>query len=419
MCIISNIHLGSSSSTSSETEEAPADESGLESFTGLETLVIGADQNPRLQWKACKCPVDNLKQHLKNAGRLDHIIASKSYRYVDSQQNSLVVGSHGVQVGQSRTWKDKKEEPLKTSLLDVWENEADSRDPREFENFWGVAVSLCTMNAQRVRLVELLGEESVFALLRHFPWSDLSQDGTGSKIRKRYLKAVRSDDPLALGDLWDRHPSWRKELGNAILVCLRILFRTGYDENRDEFHMLWLPPRCRAPRRVTLKPTDQSWVKFLKDTTYSVTVAVVVEDSLGSQHRCSGNRPRWFKTPSILETAICINSTLDPTPKLIQTRGCHDENHYMTRRDFEEWQSTWDVSGIEPGVHLWMRSQTRVRAIRPLTQWHLLLEVDTVKRLIFREMIGMRPREQIGHWEYTDEELEGDDVRPIPVHITS
>ena len=391
----------------------------LTSFTGLENLLIGADQSPRLQWRPCTCPVDNLKQHLKNAGRLDHIIASKSYRYVDSQQNSLVVGSHGVQAGHSRIWKDKKEEPLKKSLLDVWENEADSRDPREFENFWGVAVSLCTMNAQRVRLVELLGEDSVFALLRHFPWSDLSPDGTRSNVRKQYIKAVRNYNSLALGDLWDHHPSWRKDLGNAILVCLRIMFRTGYDENRDEFHMLWLPPQCRAPRRVTLKPADQSWVKFLKDTTYSVTVAVVVEDSLGSQYRCSGNRPRWFKTPSILETAICINSTLSPARKLIQRSGCQDENHYLTRKNFEEWQSTWDVSAIEPGVHLWMHSQTRVRTICPLTKWHLLLEVDTVKRLILREMIGMKPTERIGHWEYTDEELDGDDVRPIPVHITS
>ena len=363
--------------------------------------------------------MDSLKLHLRNAGRLDEIIASKSFRYVDTQQNNLVLGSHGFQAGYSRTLKDKREEPLKKSLLDRWENEADSRDPRRLENLWGVAVSLCTMNAQRVRLVELLAEESVVALLRFFPWSDLNHNGTSSKIRERYLNAVHSDDPLALGDLWDRHPSWREELGNAILVCLRILFRTGYHKDRDEFHMLWLPPRCRTPRRVTLKPADQSWVSFLKDTTDSVTVAVVVEDSLGSQTRCSGNRPGWFRTPSILETAICINSTLDPTPKMIRTQGCQDENHYITRKDFEDWQSTWDVSALGPGDHLWMSSQTRVRTIWPLTKWHLLLEMDTVKRLILREMIGMKPSERIGHREYTDEELDGDDVRPIPVHITS
>lgn len=418
--VILNLLPGSSSSnTSSETEQISADEPAPDSFTGTELLLIGADQSPRLLWKTCDCPVDSLKQHLRNAGRLDDIIANKSYRYVDAQQNSLVLGSHGVQAGYNRTLKDKMEESLKKSLLDRWENEVDSRDPRKLENLWGVAVSLCTMNAQRVRLVYLLAEKSVEALLKDFPWSDLNDDGTSSKIRRRYLKAVGNDDPLALGDLWDRHPSWRKELGNAILICLRILFKTGYDQNRDEFHMLWLPPRCRTPRRVTLKPTDQSWVKFLKDTTDSLTVAVVVEESLGAQYPCRGDRPRWFKNPSILETAICINTTLDPASKLIRTQGCQDENRYVSRRDFEDWQSTWDVSALAPGQHLWMSSQTRVRTICSLTKWHLLLEMDTAKRLILRELMGMKPSERIGHWEYTDEELDGDGVRPIPVHITS
>lgn len=334
-----------------------------------------------------------------------------------------MVAAHAIQAGRARTFKDKREEPLKKALLDKWENEPDYRDPREFENLWGVAVSLCTMNACRVRLVELLGEVSVVALLKQFVWSDAKPDGSGSRRRRRYLKAIRSEDPLALGNLWDDNPTWREELGKVLLICLRILFRTGYDENREEFHMLWLPPGCRAPRRITLKPSDQTWVKFLKDTTYSVTVAVAVEDSLKdddiSEPRCGDHRPRWFKYPSILETAICVNTSLDPAPNLAKVRGCHGGKHCIRRIDSQKWRSTWDVSRLQAGATFWMRSQTRIRNIHRLSDWHLLLEVDTVKRLLLRETFGMTPSERVGHWEYTDEEAEAPDIRPIPVHITS
>ena len=66
-----------------------------------------------------------------------------------------------------------------------------------------------------------------------------------------------------------------------------------------------------------------------------------------------------------------------------------------------------------------MDSQSRLQSVRPLSQWCLLLGMDTVKRLLFRELVGMRPSEQLGHWEYTDEEAESTKYRPIPVHIRS
>ncbi len=421
-----------SSSTSSDSEEPPDVSPEVESFSGSasEVLLVGADSSksghdgiltssPRLRWKPCHCSIDNFKQQLKEAGRLDHLIASKSYRYVDSQQASLAVGSHGLQVGRARTIKDKREETLKTSLLDRWENESEARDPREFENLWGVAVSLCTMNARRVRLVELLGEESVVSLLRQFPWSQPKQNSE-STLQNQYLRAVRSADPLSLGNLWDKHPPWREELGNALLLCLRMLFKTGYDENRDEFHILWTPPRCRSARRITLKSKDQTWIKFLKDTTSSMTIAVAVEDSLGVDNSCSGNRSQWGHGPSILETAICVNRSLDPASTLIKVKGCQDQDRWLQRIDLRKWRHSWDVSNFDGRhEHFWMDSQSRLRSIRSLNQWCLLLEMDTVKRLLLRELVGMRPSEQLGHWEYTDEEAESVKYRPIPVHIRS
>lgn len=190
-----------SSASSSDLDDTMEDPVQATSFSVDETLVIGAGQDARLRWYDCHCSLNAIRQDPENAGRLDRIIASKSYRYIDSQQRSLLVGSHGVQIGNASTVKDKSEVPYKVSLLDRWENEPSSRDPREFENLWGVAVSLCTMNAERVRLVKLFGEDSVTTLLRDFEWLDSYQ-------RKSFLGAIRSPDPFALGDLWEDYPNW-------------------------------------------------------------------------------------------------------------------------------------------------------------------------------------------------------------------
>ena len=242
-------------------------------FNGNEILVIGAGRDDRFQWYDCHCSVDAIKEDLQNAGRLNSIMASQSDRYIVRQQKLLWGASHGFYPGVN----------IKEALLDRWEDEPHAQEPRVFENMWGVAVSLCTMNAKRVRLVELFVEESMMILLRHFQWSGLSADGSRSYQRDSFHKAIRSDDPFALGNLWEERPNWRSNLGNAIFICLQTLFQTGYDEVWDEFHMLWLPPYSRDPRCVTLKPNEQGWTRFLKDTTYSTTVAVVREGSLGTR----------------------------------------------------------------------------------------------------------------------------------------
>lgn len=77
----------------------------------------------------------------------------------------------------------------------------------------------------------------------------------------------------------------------------------------------------------------------------------------------------------------------------------------------------WDVSGLARGKSLWVGSEDRLRVLRPLSDWSLLLAVDIVKRALFRETLGIRPSERVSHWEYTNEEDESIDIHPIPVHI--
>ncbi|KAL8719523.1 MAG: hypothetical protein Q9181_008055, partial [Wetmoreana brouardii] len=350
--------------------------------------------------------------------RMDYIVADSAYRFIDARQIGVVAGSHGLTVGMNVIYKDKKETPLKHSLLDRWVYEPHTRNPRELENFWGIAVSLCTMNARRVRIIDLLGVESVTNLLKAFAWSDQvwepGEAGFRSKMRDRYLKAVQSPNPYELGDMWERNPSWREEFGKVLLVCLRILSKTGYDPHRDEFHILWTLPQFHGPRRVTLKARDQSWIRFLRDTTGSMAMAVIIEDSLGQKSVCGNDRQHWFKSSSLLETSICVNSQLKPFQGMKTKPVDLDPYQWIWGNHCTLWPRIWEISRIKDGDLIWTGAQTRLEVLRRIGRWALLLQWDVIKRDKIRQMIGMKLTERISHWEYTNEEEEDWEIRPIP-----
>ena len=58
----------------------------------------------------------------------------------------------------------------------------------------------------------------------------------------------------------------------------------------------------------------------------------------------------------------------------------------------------------------------RLRLFEILSNTHLLLEYDTIKRDEMRKKLGVPIGERLGHWEYTEDE-EHPPVRPIPVHV--
>jgi hypothetical protein len=72
--------------------------------------------------------------------------------------NIPVAGSHG------HSWTYKRQEGMswKSALVERWPNKRCM--PGELENFSGLEVSLCTQNARRVRLLSLLGSDT----MRHY-----------------------------------------------------------------------------------------------------------------------------------------------------------------------------------------------------------------------------------------------------------
>ncbi|MCJ1426686.1 hypothetical protein MMC29_004589 [Sticta canariensis] len=272
-------------------------------FSGSERILIGAQKNPKLVWSKCSCSIHKLTHRMKERQHIHFLKTSKLFHYVDAKNLSMVAGGHGLTLGGSITMKTQNGRSWKEGLLEVWENQPDARHPRDLESFWGVTISLCTFNARRVRLTELLGTDSIKYLLHPFRWS-------GSHIESEFFNAVSSSKPFALRALWIREEKWQEELGKALLTCLRALCQTGYDANRKELNALWMSPKSTGPKRVVLEPLDHSWVKMLQDSEDSFATAVMVKKCLGITSAKDGPQSciqeGGWHAPSRLETAIAI-----------------------------------------------------------------------------------------------------------------
>lgn len=381
-------------------------------FNGNERLLIGAQQNPKLVLNECLCSTHEFTHRLRENQQLHFLETSKLFHYVDSRNISMVGGSHGLTLGANITIKTQNGRSWKEALLEVWENQPDTRNPQILSGFWGVMVSLCTGNARRVRLTELLGTDSVRNLLRPYSWSS-------NHIRDTYYNAVSSPDPFALHPLWSRE-EWREELGRVLLIFLRALCQTGYDAKREEFYALWMSTKSKGPRRVVLKPSDHSWVRLLRDSEDSCAMAVIVKKCLGIVSDKEGlqtcRRKGGWAAPSRLETAITVNHKVQSLP-LCKIHVCEDNLEAWRTAD-HHWKASWDVSKFQQGDSFWIgSSRGRLRTVQNLSRSHLLLEWGRFKRDVILGILDFDfGINRDSHWEYTDDE-DRPPVRPIPVHI--
>ena len=186
-----------------------------------------------------------------------HPLRSRSLtRYIDSRQAGVFVGSHGIQLTGMAIWKIDKGQSMKEGFLEEWENSPQSWNPQDLEDFRGIVFSSCTMNARRVRLVELLATDSLLRLIDRVTWRH-------NERKSAFVAALESGDPLALSQLWRTQPEWHEDLGNAVLICIRALAKTGYDEIRERFNVLWIP-NYENIMRLALDPAMENWVQMEK-----------------------------------------------------------------------------------------------------------------------------------------------------------
>ena len=89
------------------------------------------------------------------------------------------------------------------------------------------------------------------------------------------------------------------------------------------------------------------------------------------------------------------------------------------------WRYKYNVTKVPRGEHIWF-DYGRLAVVTPIDDDYLLLRWDLVKRDALMRRLGFNPRARPVHWEYTDEDWDGEEgdvgdgtrrVRPVPVHI--
>ncbi|KAF4625997.1 hypothetical protein G7Y89_g12163 [Cudoniella acicularis] len=397
------------------TQVSPEDNTRILSHTSLPALkenirlLIGAHRHrrrrPPMIWDKCQCSTQVFEEGLRGINRLQQLGANGSYIYVDSRAVSAVGGSHGLTLGGNMTIKRAEGVSFKSVFVESWEKNPKGRNPYLLANRWAVAISLCTLNAERISVYQLLKTPSMSRFIARFRWSDNDR-------KDRFLNILETGSLDTLCDLWAQNLEWQDELGNVLLNCFQALSFTGYDCNRKEFAALWVSPQPTNsvfPKRVLLMPSEHSWTKFLRDSEVSFTVAVIVEECL--RVRFWGQRCGDSKGVSALHTSICINDEIDPFKQLVK-REAHAQEKQKCG-----WDWTWDVSGLKIGACFPLGTNGRLRTIEVLTSSRLLLEWDLVWRNALLEKVGIQRRERANHWEYT--ELCPVRVRPIPIYLRS
>lgn len=368
-------------------------------------LLIGARQHRKhIVWSACRCDIKKIEEKLLGLHRLQHLGTSRSYNYMDSRSVSLAFGSNGVTAGATLAFKRVRGVYSKETFINLWEKEPSMRHPRYLANLWGVAISFCTLNAERVSIFQLLDAPSMRRFLEKYTWSETS-------CRNEFLQAIETGEPEGLRALCNLWRDNSEELGRVLLSCFRLLSCTGLDTDRQEFAALWIPPDTFLAKRVLFKPSEHSWMKFLPDSEESFTVAVMYEECLDAKFGGRRRRCGVQEVPSALQTSICVNEEIEPSQQLVLCRAT------TQACDARKWDRQWDVSQLPTGACFPLGAQGRLKTIEVLTRTRLLLEWDIIWRKVILETIGIQRRPPPSHWEYT--EPYDCTVRPIPIYLRS
>ena len=200
------------------------------------------------------------------------------------------------------TYKRRAGQTMKAALVERWRN--GSRSLVDLEGFYGVEVSLCTGNARRRRLRQLLSSPTMRNFLKtiSFEWPCMD-------CELKFFAALRKRKTF--WKFWVKHPEWQYRVGNAISRCLDELQETGIDEDTKELRCLWVDDHEEEddddngensedgskddsgdeqerstpsyasgfdpadPWIVALSKSEYTWTGFLQDSSECLTMAIM------------------------------------------------------------------------------------------------------------------------------------------------
>ena len=366
-------------------------------------LLIGA--NTKFIQTECKCSAPRFYNHYKKKRSLHYLESRRLHAKIEKGPFGLSLGYQGNGLRQDFPIK-KDHRYFKDFLLDKWEHYRQICHPEQLQVRGGVLVLMCTRNAIRCSILDLLETPSIKKILT-LAWSSHEPQDTPHEFLESSLS---SEEILAL---WNMSKTHRKWIGDFLLLCLHQLKHTGFDPDRKEFNVMWMHQENGHSKRVVLDPTRHSWVQTLRDGEDSCAMAVLTEkcfginDENGRLQSCGC--PGKYKMPSRLETILQVDTRLPPFDQIrvmkqrkakeaAQTHHGSKELLNPTRRSFV------DVSDIQPGTHVSIADpHHRLTVIKALSEQHLLLKWDSSLRQAISDALRYVPARGQGHLELWDD----------------
>ena len=399
---ISNTNLEAGSDHSQNTKKPMFPNILDESFHGNETLLVGAVAAgcEGLTTKTnCNFDLENSRSTLDHVGRVQMLGTVQEHTYKDSETYQLQTGHSGVNISASKQYK-RRGQSLKQAFVELWTTTPELRDPRLLEDFYGLEISLCTQNAQRVQLGRILGLGSMCRYLRSFTW----KTGWAKQAYFDALEDFRVDSD-ALQHAWERHNDYQDDFGRAVLVCLKALEKTGINHKGQLSTFLCSEVTAR-PELIAMEPKEHNWIGLLKDSEINCCMAAIGDECLEFRHEFGSVCGRPGR--SCLRTALIIN-------RLSKPRGiCKKRPSHKTT---DGWTSRWSVRAMEINSEAWLGRHGTLRLLSHLPdstllmEWRASLITTAVKTFVDKE----KP-----HREYSENiRKEARRTRPIPLFVIS
>ncbi|EPE35581.1 C2H2 and C2HC zinc finger [Glarea lozoyensis ATCC 20868] len=230
-------HWVSSRSYNAEIVENGQRDLARKYFLDSDVILIGADVktqsfvvNPQ-----CAPSIQKLRQikdKLRQHKALRELGTDRPRRYHDSHAVQITASIMGmVSIADTLTYKRRAGQSMKDVLVERWRNGL--RNISDLETYGGVEVSLCTRNARRRKIRQILASQTMRKYLRGSSFQWLSDD-----VETRFYESLKSKE--AQRALWKSDPSVRKNVGDAISRCLETLETTGVDNDTKELNALWV-----------------------------------------------------------------------------------------------------------------------------------------------------------------------------------
>jgi len=295
-----------------------------------------------------------------------------------------------------------------------------TRSPSDLECNGGLQVSLCTNNALRTTIRDLLRSRTMKNYLDSisFPW-------ISSDFKLAYFTALYT--PKAFKEFWQKGGEWRKCAGDAIYLCLKRLQCTGVDTDNRQLEALWIesfeevdtdndsdlgasgecPSMQMEHLLVKLFRSEFGWTGLVKDSIECLNMTVMVNACLeykgGRCCRGIATLNRTAKTGDpILQTRLIINQSL------MEKTGVFPESKTIGCKGY------WKIDSFRRGSKLYLGNHGKLKVLEIFGRcschcsalevfWQPMLseKVRELKDVAKNEMI-MGAGVEMHHWEFME-----------------